>query len=252
VKRFKESLSEKSRKLDDANHEEYINIDINEIDMLHKVDVFADKYTHKRNETLKAVEGRYGRSKQEEGNDADLRGSVELDGLRSSPKAECNIKVQARPQSSICGHNGLFGRKRYFEQAGPARGLQRYGKSFEKTSKTNFLNAQNRQSMILRNDAASQSHKDVRALVDSYATSEDGHAPSRNAFLGIARSGNRTAFEPADRIRTPNTGGLARSLKAIAHSAIPRGAGETEAASTEHVTCSNVNLSRHLSAAKVG
>lgn len=97
MKRFKESFSEKNRKLDDTNHEEYINIDINEIDMLHRGEIFTDNYTHKRNETLKAVEDRYGSSKQDKGDNDDLRQSLDREGLRNSPKADYNIKVQARP-----------------------------------------------------------------------------------------------------------------------------------------------------------
>jgi hypothetical protein len=88
---------------------------------------------------VKSFEGRYDKLKQERGGDTDLRGSAEHDVLGSSPRADHGIKVQVRPQSSICGHNGLFGQRRYFEQASKtqlkdSKGLQRYGKSFGKIS----------------------------------------------------------------------------------------------------------------------
>jgi hypothetical protein len=100
--------------------------------------------------------------------------------------------------------------------------------------------------------AASQSHKDVRTLVSSYETSDDGYAhPS--VFAAASRPGYKTSIgmlEAGGKARMLNSG-LASSLKTIAHSVVQR-AGETEAASTGNVTSSHVNISRHVPAAKTG
>ena len=104
VRRFNSSLtrkiSEKSGKFDE-NHDEYINIDINEITMRHKGQEFGDKDAHSRNEMTKSTEGRCGKSKQEKGGDTELRRSAEHDvlgrSLRVDRESIKGTKVQVRP-----------------------------------------------------------------------------------------------------------------------------------------------------------
>lgn len=84
--------------------------------------------------------------------------------------------------------------------------------------------------------------------MSSYETSDDGHAHS-NVFAVALRPGNKTTLEVGGKARLLNSG-LASSLKTIAHSVVPRGAGGMEATSTGNGTSSYVNLSRHLSTAK--